>query len=112
MGTSPPTLRAMNERTARCLLVARVLSADGMMTDSERAVLVEAMAQHDLDDAERAIVGDLEKMAEAEALVRALPEPTRRAILDDCIQAALADGKLSPLETRAVAEISAAIGIG
>src|SRR5687768_937991 len=101
----------MNERTARSLLVARVLSADGIMTHSERAVLIETMEIQRLTDEERAIVGDLSQMAEAEALVRGLPEETRRAILDECIQAALADGKLSPLETKAVAEISAAIGI-
>jgi uncharacterized tellurite resistance protein B-like protein len=102
----------MNERTARCLLVARVVSADGIMTESEKAVLVETMEIQRLTDEERAIVGDLAQMADAEALVRTLPEETRRAILDECIQAALSDGKLSPLETKAVAEISAAIGIG
>lgn len=102
----------MNERTARCLLIARVLSADGMMTDAERAVLHLRMENERLDDAERRIVSDLDRVAEAEAIVRALPEASRRAILDACVEAALADGKLSPLETKAVADISTAIGIG
>ncbi len=101
----------MNERAARCLLVARVLAADGFMTDAERVSLTEAMDRHGLDATDRQIVSDMERMTEAEAVVRALPEATRRAILDELLEAALADGKLSPHETRVVGEISAAIGV-
>jgi uncharacterized tellurite resistance protein B-like protein len=102
----------MNERVARCLLLARVLAADGFMTDAERAVLEEAMATSALDDDERRLVSDLDRMTEAEDTVRALPEPTRRALVDELIAAALADGKLSPHETKTVAAISTAIGLG
>lgn len=101
----------MNERTARCLLVARVLAADGFMTADEHAALAATMERHGLDEAERRIVSDLDRMDEAEATLRALPLEARRALVDELIEAALADGKLSPLETKTVAEISAAIGL-
>jgi uncharacterized tellurite resistance protein B-like protein len=101
----------MNERAARCLLVARVLAADGFMTDAERETLAEAMNRHGLDESDRRIVSDMERMADAEAVIRALPEAARRAIVDELLEAALADGKLSPHETRVVGEISAAIGV-
>jgi uncharacterized tellurite resistance protein B-like protein len=101
----------MNERAARCLLVARVLAADGFMTDAERETLAHAMDRHGLDEADRRIVSDMERMADAEAVIRALPVATRRALVDELLEAALADGKLSPHETRVVGEISAAIGV-
>jgi tellurite resistance protein len=88
-----------------------VLAADGFMTDNERAVLDEAMATNALDPAERRLVSDLDRMTEAEEVVRALPEDARRALVDDLIAAALADGKLSPHETKTVAAISTAIGL-
>lgn len=102
----------MNERVARCLLLARVLAADGFMTESERAVLEDAMAREGLDDAERRVVSDLDRMTDAEDTMRTLPEAERRAFVDTLIEAALADGKLSPLETKTVAAISTAIGLG
>jgi len=101
----------MNERTATCLLVARVLAADGFVTEDERAILVSTMDRLGLDDAERRIVSDMDRMEEAEALARSLPPAARQALLDQLIEAALADGKLSPLETKVVAEISKAIGV-
>lgn len=102
----------MNERVARCLLLARVLAADGFMTDDERAVLEDALLREGLDDAERRTVSDLDRMGDAEETVRALPEAERRAFADTLIAAALADGKLSPLETKEIAAISSAIGLG
>jgi uncharacterized tellurite resistance protein B-like protein len=101
----------MNERVASCLLIARVLVADGIMTDAERAVLHEAMDRFGLDPAERQRVTDLDGMEEAEAVVGRLSEPARRALADQLVEAALADGKLSPHETALVARISSAIGL-
>jgi uncharacterized tellurite resistance protein B-like protein len=69
------------------------------------------MNRHGLDESDRRIVSDMERMADAEAVIRALPEAARRAIVDELLEAALADGKLSPHETRVVGEISAAIGV-
>ena len=101
----------MNERTASCFLVARVLTADGFMTDAEKKVLADTMDRFGLDDAERRIVSELERGEEAEAVVRGMELAARRRLVDELIEAALADGKLSPLETKVVAEISRAIGL-
>lgn len=101
----------MNERTATSLLVARVLAADGFVTEDERAILVSMMDRLGLDEAERRIVADMDRMADAEAFARTLPPAARQALIDQLVEAALADGKLSPLETKVVAEISKAIGV-
>ncbi len=108
---APRIISPMNERTATCLLVARVLAADGFVTSDERAILVSTMDRLGLDDAERRIVSDMDRMEEAEAFARSLPQAARQALIDQLVEAALADGKLSPLETKVVAEISAAIGV-
>jgi uncharacterized tellurite resistance protein B-like protein len=102
----------VNERTASCLLIARVLVADGIMTDDERAVLREAMDRFGLEPDERRIVSELDGIEEAEAVVGRLPEAARRALADQLVEAALADGRLSPHETALVAQISRAIGLG
>lgn len=82
------------------------------MTDVERMVLHEAMDRFGLEPDERRVVSELDGIEEAEAIVRGMPEASRRRLADQLIEAALADGKLSPHETVLVAEISRAIGLG
>ena len=43
----------MDDRVARCLLLAHVLSADGIMAAAEKAFLERAMTGLALDEAER-----------------------------------------------------------
>lgn len=69
----------MDDRVARCHLLAAVLAADGIMTDDERALLEQRIANHELSD--------------------------------QLIEAALADGKLSPNETATVKKIVHALGL-
>ena len=101
----------MTANVAKCLLVSRVLLADGMVTDDERAFLDQLMRQLGLTDAERMRVTALEGMAEAEKLVRAMPVEEKRALLDLLVDAASADGHLSPLEMGLVKKLSAALGL-
>ncbi|MBI2395334.1 MAG: TerB family tellurite resistance protein [Deltaproteobacteria bacterium] len=101
----------MDQRIAKCLLVTKVLVADGIMTENERAFLDQSMKRLGLNDDERRRVIDLEGWDEAEPVVAKLSEDERRAFLDTLIGAASADGRLSPLEVAVVKEITAALGL-
>jgi len=101
----------MNEKVARCLLVSKVLVADGMMTDDERGFLEKLMTALALDDDERRRVIELEGWDEAEALVRGLPMDQRRAVVEQLVDAASADGQLSRHELAAVQQVAGALGV-
>jgi uncharacterized tellurite resistance protein B-like protein len=101
----------MTPNVAKCLLVSKVIVADGMVTDEERAFLDAIMGQLGLTDAERTSVIALEGMAEAEQIARALPIEDKRALLDMLVDAASADGRLSPHEMGSVKRLSAALGL-
>jgi len=53
-----------------------------------------------LSDAERRSVIDLENLDDAEAVVATLPLPEREEFVRKLLDAASADGRLSPLERR------------
>jgi uncharacterized tellurite resistance protein B-like protein len=101
----------MNEKVAKCLLVSKVLVADGMMTDDERRFLDAMMAAEGLDADERRRVVDLEDWDQAEPLVRALPIDQRRALLAQLVDAASADGRLSAHELATIQKVAAALGV-
>jgi len=101
----------MNSAVAHCHLLAEVLSADGMMSESERDMLERAMSDLGLADADRDQVRHFEGTAGAVEVVAALPEAERQAIVDALVEAALVDGKLTPNETATVKRITAAIGL-
>jgi uncharacterized tellurite resistance protein B-like protein len=101
----------MTANVAKCLLVAKVLVADGMMTDEERAFLDAIVRQLGLTDDERRLVTELDGMAEAEAVARVLPAHDKQALLDMLVDAAAADGRLAPLEMGVVTRLRAALGL-
>jgi uncharacterized tellurite resistance protein B-like protein len=96
---------------ARCLVVSKVLVADGIMTDDERAFLAALMDRLGLTDDERRRVVELEDLDEADRLVGALSVDERREIVGLLVDAASADGRLSPHELAAVQRVSAALGL-
>jgi len=101
----------MDLRIAKSLLVAKVLVADGIMTENERLYLESFMRRQALTPAERQSVVDLEGWDEAEPVVAALSESEKQELLDTLLGAASADGRLSPLEVTAVKKITAALGL-
>lgn len=101
----------MEERLVTALLLAKVLCADGMMADAEKVRLSQIMQRLALTPAEREKVHALEGMDEAVAAAKTLPEEKRRALIDGLVEAALVDGKLSPLELREVKALSEALGV-
>ena len=92
----------MNVRVAKCLLVSKVLVADGMMTENERNFLDRLMKRLDLDDGERRRVLDLEGWDEAEPVVAGLSTEEKQELVTSLVDASSADGRLSPLELAAV----------
>lgn len=101
----------MNANVAKCLVVSKVLVADGMMTDEEKAFLDGMMTSLGLTDAEKRTVHDLEHVDEADALVKTLPVDERQDIVSRLVDAASADGKLSPLEMDVVKRVTKALGL-
>lgn len=101
----------MRLEVAKCLLVSKVLVADGIMTENERAFLDRAMRTHGLDEQERRAVLDLDGWDLAEPVVSTLPADDKRAFVSSLVDAASSDGRLSPLEAKAVQAISKALGL-
>lgn len=101
----------MDERVARCMLIAKVLAADGIMTDEERDFLETAMEALGLDPLERAAVRNLEGWDEAEQVIAGLSLEEKRALMDGLVHAVLADGKVSPHEMQTIERLSQALGL-
>lgn len=101
----------MTANVAKCLLVSKVLVADGMMSDDEHWFLSTLMDKLGLSAEERQQVTDLEGWDEAEAIVEALPVDERRDLVAMLVDAAGADGKLSPQELAAAKKVASALGV-
>lgn len=99
----------MDVRVAKCVLLTKVLAADGMITENERMLLDKAMARAGLDDKEKIVVLDPEHWHDAEAAVAKLAEDERRDLIGELVEAATADGRLSPLENAMLKQITAAL---
>lgn len=102
----------MDPKVAKCLLVSKVLVADGIMTENERVFLDKVMKAMGLDDTQRRSVLDLEGWDQAEPALSALSQDEKQEIVSMLVDASSADGKLSPLEMSAVKNITAALGLG
>jgi uncharacterized tellurite resistance protein B-like protein len=101
----------MNAKVAKCLLVSKVLVADGMMTDDERRFLETMMTALALDPEERRRVIDLEGWDEAEPLVRGLSLEERQQLIEQLVDAASADGRLSANELATIKRVATALGV-
>jgi uncharacterized tellurite resistance protein B-like protein len=101
----------MDIKVAKCLLVSKVLVADGIMTENERAFLDKVMRGLGLDEKQRRSVLDLEGWDEAEPVVAKLSTDEKQNIVSMLVDASSADGRLSPLEMQAVKRITAALGL-
>jgi uncharacterized tellurite resistance protein B-like protein len=101
----------MNLKVAKCLLVSKVLVADGIMTENERVFLDKMMRGLGLDENERRGVLDLEGWDEAEPVVAKLSTDEKRELVSTLVDASSADGRLSPLELATVKRITAALGV-
>ena len=101
----------MDNRVARCHLLAEVLAADGVMTDDEKKLLEQHMENHELSEEERLQVRSFKGGDEAIALLRERPTIERQEIVDQLVEAALADGKLTAAETATVKRITEALGL-
>jgi tellurite resistance protein len=101
----------VNANMAKCLVVSKVLVADGIMTDDERGFLAAMMGRLGLTPDEQRSVIELEGLEEADRIVAALSVDERREVVALPVDAASADGKLSPHELAAVKRVTAALGL-
>jgi uncharacterized tellurite resistance protein B-like protein len=101
----------MNPNVAKSLLVAKVLVADGMMQDEERAFLETVMNSLGLTAEERKGVIELDGLDKAHEHVLALPQVERQQILEMLVDAASVDGKLSQYEMSVVKRLTKALGL-
>ncbi len=100
----------MHKHLAICHTIASVVAADGIIDGPERAFLEEAMEDLGLSDEERKQVRDFENEG-AEEVIKAMPDSDKHNLRDGLIAATLADGKISPHETRVVKHITELMGI-
>lgn len=101
----------MTTNMAKCLLVSKVLVADGIMAEDERAFLADLMDKLGLDIGEQRSVIELEGWDEAEAIVNELPLEQKLELVELLVDAASADGKLSPTELATIKGVEKALGI-
>jgi len=101
----------MDVRIAKCLLVTKVLVADGIMTENERALLEGAMSNMGLSPEEKRRVFDLEGWDDAEEAVATLSEDEKRDLVSQLVDAASVDGRLAPLELATIKRITSALGL-
>jgi uncharacterized tellurite resistance protein B-like protein len=101
----------MDLKVAKCLLVSKVLVADGIMTENERVFLDKMMRGLGLDEGQRRRVLDLEGWDQAEPEMAKLGVDEKREFVSLLVDASSADGRLSPLEMATVKRITAALGL-
>jgi uncharacterized tellurite resistance protein B-like protein len=101
----------MNPNVAKSLLVARVLVADGMMQDEERAFLDTVMNSLNLTAEERKSVTELDGLDDAHKFVMGLPKEERQQIVEMLVDAASVDGKLSQYEMGVVKRLTKALDL-
>jgi len=101
----------MTSNVAKCLLISKVLVADGMMGEDERAFLKDLMTQFGLSPEEKQSVIELEGWDEAEGIVNTLPLEDKLALVELLVDAASADGHLSPKELETIKRVELALGV-
>jgi uncharacterized tellurite resistance protein B-like protein len=101
----------MTNNVAKCLLISKVLVADGMMGEDERVFLADLMTQLGLTPEEKASVIELEGWDEAEGIVNALPLDDKLSLIELLVDAASADGHLSPTEMATIKRVEQALGV-
>jgi len=101
----------MTSNVAKCLLISKVLVADGMMAEEERAFLKDVMTQLGLDPEQKKSVIELEGWDEAEGIVNTLPLEEKLALVELLVDAASADGHLSPKEVETIKRVEQALGV-
>lgn len=100
----------MHKHLAICHTIASVVAADGMIEPPERAFLEEAMEDLRLTEDERQQVRDF-KNEGAEEIIKSMPDEDKNNLRDGLIAATLADGKISPHETKVVKHITDLMGL-
>jgi uncharacterized tellurite resistance protein B-like protein len=101
----------MDNRIARLHLLAQVIAADGRITDEEQALIEKHMSDHELSDEEKHAVLTGQGRDEALALLRERPVVERQEIVDQLVEAAYADGRVTTDEADLVERLRKALEV-
>ena len=101
----------MDNRIARLHLLAQVIASDGRITDEEQALIEKHMSDHELSDEEKQAVLTGRGREEALALLRERPLVERQEIIDQLIEAAYADGRVTTDEADLVERLRKALEV-
>ena len=101
----------MDERVARCRLVAGLIAADGQFRPEERFFLERTMRRFGLSEAEQEEALEGLTSDDAAEVAARLPEADRRALMTDLATAAAVDGHLHTAEEQFLERVAEAMGL-
>ncbi len=101
----------MEPRVAKSLLVSKVLAADGLVSENEKAFLERAMKRLGVQPEERRAILAFEGWDDAERALAHLSIEDKRELISQLVDASSADGRLSPLEAAMVKRIAESLGV-
>ncbi len=101
----------INDKIARCRLIASLIVADDNVEDAELELLERAMEGLDLSEEDKAKVMVLLDEEQAEAALETLTDDERLAFLDDLAAVAWVDGDLDDYERDMIIRVAGAMDL-
>lgn len=101
----------INDRVARCRLIASIIVADDEVTEEELAFLEKAMQRLGLTEQDKAKAMVLFDESEAKAALSALGRDDRLAFLKEMADAAWVDNNLDEYEVERIQELASAMNL-
>lgn len=101
----------INDRVARCRLIASIIVADDEVTEEELAFLERAMKRLQLTEEDKAKAMVLFDEAEAEEALAVLDRDERLGFLDEMAAAAWVDNHLDEYEIDRIQELAQAMSL-
>ena len=101
----------INDRVARCRLIASIIVADDEVTEEELAFLEKAMQRLGLTEQDKAKAMVLFDESEAKAALSALGRDDRLAFLKEMADAAWVDNNIDEYEVERIQELASAMNL-
>ena len=98
-----------DDKITRCSLIAGLIAADDVVTSEEQEFLDRAMDRIGLSEEQRShVLGDVDTM-DASFMAATLPAEDKRGMLEQLVEAAMADGVFHPSEERYIRRMAEAM---
>jgi len=98
-------------KAAYCRLIASLVAADEVVTEEEERFLKRTIERLGLSDEDLTAALQVVDTDEAAATLAELPEVARRAIVQQLVDAAYADGHYHPAESANIARVAEVLGL-